>query len=236
MNNFSIYNEQNNTFNNFMLKVFGFMAIALAISALSAYSLIFKFPALLIKIINFRFSFVVIFLGLIFVMSTIRKQMFRNTSFLSTFLMLVIFSILVSLSLVYVSLMFKFTTIFLAFATTCIYFVALVVIGLTTGIDFTKFRNLAFVALIVFIVTQFIYGLVGYSSLFVIISSFVGISLFTVYGFMDIQTARNDFYQIEISEDRNLVNKLAIYHSLNLYLDFINIFSFIISIIGGREE
>ena len=120
-------------------------------------------------------------------------------------------------------------TIFYAFAMTAVLFGALAYIGNKTDKDMTKFGNILMVALVVGLVFSIINLIIGSELLsialdWVILLIFCGL---TVYDINKIKVLQG---KIDCDEE-----KLYIYCAMQLYLDFINIFIRILSIMGRRK-
>lgn len=138
-------------------------------------------------------------------------------------------------SLSLVLLMFNVSSLAAAFGTTAVLFGIMTVIGFTTDIDLSRFRNLLFMALIGVIVASFINLLLG-SSVLTLIISIVGVLVFMGLTAYDTQNIRRMASSPEIQADGSMVAKFAIYGALSLYLNFINIFLFLLQIMGGSSD
>lgn len=131
-------------------------------------------------------------------------------------------------------IVFTYTTgtITAAFATTAVLFGVMSVVGFTTKADLTKFRTLAFFALIGLLIAMVV-NIFLRSTMLDMIISFVGVILFIGLLAMDTQRLKLMAAAPEIQSDRNVAARVAILGALNLYLDVINLFLFLLRLLGG---
>ncbi len=122
-----------------------------------------------------------------------------------------------------------------AFLTTAGLFGAMTVIGYTTKVDLTKFGAFFMMALIGLVIAMVVNIFLGSSALDFIISV-VGVLLFTGLTAYDTQKIKNLAYQEEFQEYGNETAKLAIMGAFTLYLDFINLFIFLLRLFAGGRE
>jgi len=66
------------------------------------------------------------------------------------------------------------------------------------------------------------------------ISSLIGVIVFTLFTAYDLQKIKLIYYQTEGGS--KITQKLAIYRSLTLYMDFINLFIYLLQLIGVRKK
>ena len=70
------------------------------------------------------------------------------------------------------------------------------------------------------------------SSAMALAISVLGVLIFAGLTAWDTQRLRNAYYQVQGSD---MVQKVVIMGALSLYLDFINMFQFLLSLMGGRR-
>jgi FtsH-binding integral membrane protein len=150
-------------------------------------------------------------------------------------IMFMVYSALTGFTLSVILLAYTSGTVVTAFATTAILFGVMSVVGFTTKADLTKFRTLAMFALIGLMIAMLINIFVGSSVLNMIIS-FVGVILFTGLLAMDTQRLKLLAAAPEVQSDRNTAARVAILGALNLYLDVINLFLFLLRLLGGNRS
>ncbi|MCC6801352.1 MAG: Bax inhibitor-1/YccA family protein [Anaerolineae bacterium] len=122
----------------------------------------------------------------------------------------------------------------LAFFITAGTFAAMSVIGFTTDIDLTHWRTYLMVGLfgllIALIVNMFLR-----SSAFEILISFAGVAIFMGLTAYDTQKIKYMAASPEFQADGSAVAKYSIFAALQLYLDFVNLFIFLLRLFGRRR-
>lgn len=128
---------------------------------------------------------------------------------------------------------FGLGTIALAFGVSAVYFLCLAFIGTTTNKDLTKLGTICIVALLTMVVTQ-LFMMIFRVNMDVRLYSFIGLLIFTGMTAFDIQQMK----RILIASDGCPIEqeKMSIYFALDLYLDFINIFIYILQILGSNSD
>ena len=150
-------------------------------------------------------------------------------------MMFIIYSALTGFTLSIILLAYTSGTVVTAFATTAILFGIMTVVGFTTKADLTKFRTLAMFALIGLLIAMVVNIFVGSTMLNTIIS-FVGVLLFIGLLAMDTQRLKLMAATPEFQADRSVAARVAILGALNLYLDVINLFLFLLRLLGGSRR
>lgn len=122
--------------------------------------------------------------------------------------------------------------LFMAFGITTIYFGSLAVIGYTTNADLSKIGTICVAALIALVIYTGLGILFGWStdSYFI---SVIGLLIFTGLTAWDTQKAKRLYYSYQ--GDVEMEKKLSIYSALELYLDFINIFLYVLRFMGNKD-
>jgi len=111
-------------------------------------------------------------------------------------------------------------------------FVVSAVIGFITKKDLTSWSRTLFTALIAVIVVELLNGLIFHSSAMMMITSAVIIVLFLFYIAFDSQNIKRIYQNYSDSES---LGAIALVASVNLVLDFINLFMSIIQIFGNNN-
>jgi uncharacterized protein len=122
-----------------------------------------------------------------------------------------------------------------ALATTVLLFGVMSVFGYTTSMDLTKWGTYLLMGLIGLILAMIVNIFLGSSTLEIIISV-IGVFIFTALTAYDTQKIREFTQSYEIQNDGNLALKFSIYGALMLYLDFVNLFLFLLRIFGGGSR
>ena len=131
-------------------------------------------------------------------------------------------------------LVFSLGSIAAAFLSTAGVFGAMTIYGLTTKTDLTKYSSYLMMGLFGLIIASIINIFLGSGPLDFIISIF-GVLLFTGLTAWDTQriAAMAATRKMKVDSDDTL--KFSIMGALTLYLDFINLFIFMLRIFGGRD-
>ncbi|MFW5772115.1 MAG: Bax inhibitor-1/YccA family protein [Phototrophicaceae bacterium] len=118
-----------------------------------------------------------------------------------------------------------------AFATTAGLFGTMTVVGLTTRADLTKMGTYLFIGLIGLVIAMVV-NLFILSSALSFFISVIGVVIFTGLTAYDTQKIKEMSMNPELQGDGNMVLKFSILGALTLYLDFINLFMFLLQLFG----
>ncbi|MAS36587.1 MAG: hypothetical protein CL610_21460 [Anaerolineaceae bacterium] len=139
-----------------------------------------------------------------------------------------------TLSLIFMG--YELGSIFLAFGTTVILFFVMTMIGLTTKIDLMKYSTYFMMGLIGLVIAMVLNMFIGSGPLDYLIS-FAGVIIFTALTAYDTQKLHRMAADPTIQgQEATLLTKLSIIGALTLYLDFINLFLFILRLVGGGRD
>jgi len=224
----------------FFANVFLWMFIALGLSTLSAYIMasnaelfsILRNPETLRPTI---LGYVAMFapLGLVLLMSAGISRLSYG-ALLVTF---VAYSILTGLSLSFILLAYTSTSVITCFGAAAGIFGIMAFLGYTTDVDLSKFGPILMVGVIGLVIASVINMFIQ-SENFSLFMAFIGIAIFTALTAYDVQKLKRIGAGLEESgaqiQDAD-TKKLAIMGALSLYLDFLNIFLFLLRIFGDRR-
>jgi uncharacterized protein len=121
-----------------------------------------------------------------------------------------------------------------AFFTTAGLFGTMTVVGFTTKVDLSKYSTFFMMALIGLVIAMVV-NIFLRSDMFSIIISVIGVLLFTALTAYDTQKIKNLAMQPEYQQYSDDMKKLSILGALTLYLDFINLFLFLLRLFGRRD-
>lgn len=148
------------------------------------------------------------------------------------------FLIYAALNGVTMSLFFYFadlSEIFLALFATGAMFGAMSIIGYTTKVDLSKYGGILLMALIGLIVASIANIFFASETLYWFVT-YAGVLIFVALTAYDTQWIKNNAAQIEmsgVSSTAAIVRQVAIIGALKLYLDFINLFIYILRIVSS---
>ena len=121
-----------------------------------------------------------------------------------------------------------------AFLGTFVLFAVLAVYGYLTRENLTKFTPILFAGLIAIILVSIINIFLQNSGVDLFIS-IIGVIIFTIFIAVDVNRIRNNIVAYAAQEDSEILNKIEIVGALNLYLDFVNLFIYILRLLGRRK-
>ena len=142
----------------------------------------------------------------------------------------VIYSILMGISLSFIFMTYTTASIFKTFIISAGMFGTMAVVGYTTKTDLTKFGSFLFMALIGIIIATLVNFFMHSARLDYIIS-ILGVLIFTGLTAFDVQKIK----QIGDSgiNDGDIMAKITIQAALTLYLDFLNLFLYLLRFFGN---
>ena len=146
-------------------------------------------------------------------------------------LLFLIFSVLIGMSLSFILIVYTAASVYKTFAIAAGMFGIMAVTGYTTKTDLTKFGSLMFMGLIGIIIAMVANFFLQSTTLEYIISV-IGVLVFTGLTAYDVQKLKRIGSQ---PMDARSTRKLAIMGALTLYLDFINLFLFLLRLLGARR-
>lgn len=222
----NLYDSRSTGLNSFFTKMYGYMGLAVAISALTAY--IGSFNPTVIRMMSNPLALFGVFaiqLVLVYSMSSAKADRSPLMSALGLFL----FAGLEGLLFSGIFIVYTAQNITSAFVAAFVMFTVLAIMGTTTKKDLSGIGRQATAALIALIIVSLI-NLFLRSPMINYIFSFVGLVIFMGLTAWDTQRLRQMYLQMGSQVN---VNNLALMGALQLYLDFINIFIFLLNIFTG---
>ena len=213
-------------------QVYLWMAMALAITGMMAL-LVAGSPAMLSLIFSSKFSFLVLIVAEIALVWYLSARIER-LSFTTATLMFIIYSLLNGAMLSSIFLLYTAASIATTFFVTAGTFGVMCVYGYVTKRDLTSIGNICLMAVIGLIIA----GLVNIflqSSMMSLIISGIGVLVFVGLTAYDTQKIKHLLVQ-EGLEVNDSTKKIALLGSLTLYLDFINLFLYLLRFLGDRRN
>ncbi len=213
-----------------MRKVYVWMTMALAITGICAYG-VAQSPSLMQLLFSNSMTIWVLFiaeLGLVFY-TTARIDKLSLTTATSLF---VLYSALNGVTLSSIFAIYAGATIAKVFFITAGTFAAMAVYGYVTKADLSKMGQILFMALIGLIIATVV-NIFLKSAMFDLILSYIGVGIFVGLTAWDSQKIKRMLaVQTDMSET---AQKIALMGALTLYLDFINLFLYLLRIFGNRD-
>ena len=141
------------------------------------------------------------------------------------------FAAVMGLSMSLIPLIYTGTSIATAFFATSAAFASLSLWGYTTKKDLSGFGTFLIMGVVGLIVASLLNLFIRSDAMSMMIS-FIGVLLFAGLTAYDTQKIKSIYFQVQGSD---MLGKHAILGALTLYLDFINMFQFLLSLLGNRE-
>ncbi|WP_370254993.1 Bax inhibitor-1 family protein [Nioella sp.] len=144
------------------------------------------------------------------------------------------FSAVMGISISWIFSVFTGISIVQTFLITAIAFAGLSLYGYTTKRNLSGMGTFLIMGLIGIIVASIVNIFLASSALHFVISV-LGVLIFAGLTAYDTQTIKNTYIDHARHMDEEWLGKAAIMGALNLYLDFINLFMFLLQFLGNRE-
>lgn len=223
---------------SFMANVFALMFLALGLSALFAYLfsqnlewLFYLIDATTGKLNILGWIVMLAPLGFVLLMSFAYSRLSAPV----LMLLFVLYSMINGISFSFILLAYTANSVFGCFLSAAAMFGVMAVMGYTTKTDLTKMGRILIMGLIGIIIASLINLFLKSDSMGYIIS-IIGVIVFTGLTAYDVQKLKNIGMGVEYNNvPAAEVKKISILGALTLYLDFINLFLFLLRLFGRRN-
>jgi FtsH-binding integral membrane protein len=215
--------------NGFLRGVYGWMCAGLAITALTAW-IVAGTPALVYALAANRLMFwglIIAQFGVVLVLSARVQRLAPATASL----LFVVYSILTGVTISFVLLAFTGESVATTFVVSAGMFGALALYGTTTRRDLTGWGSFFFMGLIGLVLASVV-GMFWHNDALQFVISFIGVIVFTGLTAYDAQRLK----VMALSMPEGGTGAYQIVGALALYLDFINLFLFLLRFMGSRRD
>ena len=215
--------------NNLLRKVFLYMILGIAISfGTGAYLLYFN-QGLLSTLFNYYQFLVIAELAMVFSISFFINKISSSLAKILFFA----YSLVNGVTLTVIGFIYAPQIIFYAFMITLTIFVVTAIYGYTTQEDLSSYRRFFMIALISLIILSIINAFIGVGMLEWVIT-IGGVVIFT--GLIAYDVNRIKFISYQLADgDNEAMEKMSIDGAFSLYLDFINLFFYLLRIFGRKK-
>ncbi len=215
---------------SYVSKVFGTMFLGLLITALSA-----LFTATSETMIRLLYGGPLVFVLAIaeLVLVVALSARITKISHASALIMYYAYAILNGITLSSIFFVYDIGTVYTAFFTTAISFGVMAIYGIKTKKDLTKIGSMLIMLLVGIVIASLINIFIGSES-FDLVISFIAVAVFV--GLVAFDTQKLKSYYYSSLNDPQMQRKIGIMGALSLYLDFINIFLYLLRIFGNRRN
>ena len=213
-----------------MSKVYLWMTLALVVTGMTAYY-VASSPAILYAIVSNQIAFWGLFIGelvLVFVLSS----RIMSLSFVTASLMFVIYSIMNGVFFSFILLAYTEQSIATTFLITAGTFGAMSLFGFVTKRDLSEIGLILFMLLIGLIIATVVNIFMKAEGLTLILN-YAGVVIFVGLTAYDTQSIKQ---MLQEHGDKEGAEKIALLGSLSLYLDFINLFIYLLRFFGESRK
>lgn len=215
----------------YMNRVYGLMSMGLGVTGVVAW-FVGTNPALLAQIFNSPLKWVVMFapLAVVFFFGAAINRLSQAAA-QGVFLL---FAALMGLSISYIFAIYTGVSIAQTFLVTAIAFAGLSLFGYTTKRDLSGMGTFLVMGLIGLIVASIVNIFLASPAVMFAISC-IGVLIFAGLTAFDTQRIKSLYVQMAAQGDGEWLGKSAIMGALNLYLNFLNMFMFLLQFMGNRN-
>lgn len=223
--------SQENSISNFMYRVYGWMTLGLCVTAAIAYY-VASTPSLAMSILTKPILFYGLFIvqiGIVLALSFLINRM----SFAMAFGCFLLYAATLGLTLSSIFLVYQINSIYVTFLVTSLTFGIMCLYGYFTKADLTTIGSISMMALIGIIIASLVNMFLKNQTMDYIISG-IGVVIFTLLTAYDSQKIKHMAQSLLL--DKETMSKIALLGALTLYLDFINLFLFLLRFLGKPKD
>lgn len=222
--------ELSEAFPVLMRKVYVWMALALLITGMTAYYVATS-PVLMNAILTNKVLFWGLFIAEFALVAGVSAAINR-LSLLTATLMFLLYSVINGATLSIIFLVFQLSSIATVFFITAGTFGIMALIGYTTKKDLSSMGRILFMALIGLVIATVVNIFIKSDGMTMILS-YIGVLVFVGLTAYDSQKIKQMLRQATDVDEGT--KKIALLGALSLYLDFVNLFLYLLRIFGRRR-
>ncbi len=215
----------------FILRVYAWMVLGLAITAGAAFATL-AIPGLMEAIFSNTPVFFGLLIGELVMVVVLTAAINRFPPMVAT-LIFAGYAALNGVTLSFLMLVYTGTSVALTFGITACTFGIMTLFGYTTQRDLTKLGSLLIMALIGMVLASFANLLFNSPAIYWAVT-YIGVLIFI--GLIAYDTQKLKRMSLSLGSDGGVVQKASILGALQLYLDFINLFLLLLRILGRRRS
>jgi len=215
--------------NNFLRKVFLYMVLGVAISFGTGIYLYLYNQELLFSLARYFNIMGIAGLGMVLILNFFLEKMSAGMARI----LFILYSLVIGTIFSTVGFAYSPLAILYAFGTALTIFVVMAIYGFISKEDLSSYRAFFIVGLISLIIMGFINVYLGVGPLYWI-ETIAGIVIFTGLIAYDVNRIKWQSYQLA-DGDNEAMEKMSIDGAFSLYLDFINLFFYLLRIFGRKK-
>lgn len=226
-----VVNQDTQGLNAFFRKVYTYMGLALLVTFVTAYIGVTVFPNQIAAMFTSATSSLImlaIMIGFVFLFS---RKVMTNPG--AAFGMLMGFSVLNGATFAVIGLTVAMPTIIFAFLTTVFLFVGMAAYGFLTKKSMASMGSILFGSVIALIIANIV-NLFWFNDTMYLLISVIGVVVFALYTAYDMNKLKEMYYEYGYVDGRT-TQGLAVSGALSLYMDFINLFIYLIRLFSSRD-
>ena len=213
-----------------MSKVYLWMTLALVVTGMTAYY-VASTPAILYAIVSNQIAFWGLFIGELVLVFVLSSRIMR-LSFVTASLMFVAYSVMNGIFFSFIFLAYTEQSIATTFLITAGTFGAMSLFGFVTKRDLSAMGRILFMLLIGLIIATVVNIFMKAEGLTLILN-YAGVVIFVGLTAYDTQSIKQ---MLQEHGDKEGAEKIALLGSLSLYLDFINLFIYLLRFFGESRK
>jgi len=145
-----------------------------------------------------------------------------------------VYSVLTGITFTVYFIIFEMYSLILVFGATALYFGGMAVFGYVTNIDMSRIRSILLGGLIFLILFNVLMLFIPGLEVLDRVVCTIGVVIFLAYTAYDTQKVKQFYYAFQ--GDEAMLKKASILSALELYLDFVNLFIYLLRILGKRKN
>ena len=209
---------------------FLYMSIALIVTFLTGY-----FTVTNEAVRSISYTLLPLFLILQFVLPISMSLFIYKANSTILRVMFVIYSISTGVILSFIAEYYTLGSVISVLSGTIVLFLVLTIYGYTTKSNLQNYTSFLFVGIISIIIMSVINMFIGSNTLDLLLSA-LAVVVFVIYTAYDTQRIKNTIISLSYQGQLDLLDRVEIIGALSLYLDFINLFIYLIRIFGRRKD
>lgn len=209
---------------------FLYMSIALIVTFLTGY-----FTVTNEAVRSISYTLLPLFLILQFVLPLSMSLFIYKANATILRVMFVIYSISTGVILSFIAEYYTLGSVISVLSGTIVLFLVLTIYGYTTKSNLQNYTSFLFVGIISIIIMSVINMFIGSNTLDLLLSA-LAVVVFVIYTAYDTQRIKNTIISLSYQGQLDLLDRVEIIGALSLYLDFINLFIYLIRIFGRRKD
>jgi FtsH-binding integral membrane protein len=214
----------------YMLKVYNYMGLGLGVSGLTAYAVaqgVYAEAPWAMALVKAHWLFALLGIGAVFALSFGINRMKASTAFVA----FMAYAVINGIWLTPVLLIYTGASVASTFFIAASMFLATSLYGYTTKRDLSGMGSFFFMGLIGLVIAMVVNMFLQSSAMAFAISA-IGVLLFTGLTAYDTQKIKEMYVE---NDGHEIARKKSIMGALTLYLDFINLFIFLLQFLGNRR-